>query len=174
MLRPLDVALGVSASGAPPYVRGALVAAQRARVTTILVSCSPDCPLGREVDVHVAPDTGAEVLAGSTRLKAGTATKLVLNAISTTAMIRLGRTYGNLMVGLDPTNAKLQGRARRILREAAGLGEEEARELLAAASGEVPTALVMALAGVGAGRARAALADGDGSVRRALTRLPAR
>ena len=172
-LTPRDVALGVAASGSTPYVAGALGAARIAGVSTILLSCSPHCPLGAAVDVHVAPDTGAEALAGSTRLKAGTATKIALNALSTTAMIRIGRTYSNYMVWLDPANAKLQSRAVQILAEVTSCRGDEAAALLAAAGGELPTALVMALGGVDPLAARDALGRAQGSVRHALSLLRA-
>jgi N-acetylmuramic acid 6-phosphate etherase len=116
----------------------------------------------------IAPIVGPEVIAGSTRMKAGTAEKLVLNALSTTVMIRLGKTFGNLMVDLRPTNAKLRRRAARIVAATTGLELDEAQRLLEAAGGEVKTAIVAALAGVDADEARRRLKASAGHVRRAL------
>ncbi|CAN5863462.1 N-acetylmuramic acid 6-phosphate etherase [soil metagenome] len=140
-----DVVLGIAAGSTTPFVIGALREAIRRGAATVFLTCVPpgDVPIAGEVDVVVAPLTGPEVIAGSTRMKAGTATKLVLNMITTTAMIRLGKTYGNLMVDLRVTAAKLEDRGRRILRDLLGISYEEAEELLATAGGRVKTALVM-------------------------------
>jgi N-acetylmuramic acid 6-phosphate etherase len=140
-----DVVLGIAAGSTTPFVIGALREAIRRGAATVFLTCVPpgDVPIAAEVDVVVAPLTGPEVIAGSTRMKAGTATKLVLNMITTTSMIRLGKTYGNLMVDLRVTAAKLEDRGRRILRDLLGVSYEEAETLLAAAGGRVKTALVM-------------------------------
>lgn len=140
-----DVVLGIAAGSTTPFVIGALREAIRRGAGTVFLTCVPprDVPIASQVDVVVAPLTGPEVIAGSTRMKAGTATKLVLNMITTAAMIRMGKTYGNLMVDLRVTAAKLEDRGRRILRDLLGVSYGEAGELLAAADGNVKTALVM-------------------------------
>ena len=166
-----DVVVGLTASGRTPYVVGALRAARAAGAATVLVSANPHAPFGREGRVHIGVDTGAEVIAGSTRMKAGTAQKLVLNAFSTAVMVRLGRTYSNLMVDLLATNAKLRGRMLGILKEATGLSEEACRQALTEAGGELKTALVAVLGGVTPERAREALAQADGHVHAALAAL---
>jgi len=170
-VQPGDVVVGLAASGRTPYVVGALRAAREHGAATVLVTANPKAPLGREVDVFIPVDTGPEVVAGSTRMKAGTAQKLVLNAFSTAVMVRLGRTYSNLMVDLLATNAKLRGRMLGILKEATGLSEEECRQALAEAGGELKTALVAVLAGVTPERAREALAEAEGHVHAALAAL---
>jgi N-acetylmuramic acid 6-phosphate etherase len=134
----------------------------------VLVTCAPSGGLGRLADVVVAIATGPEVLTGSTRLKAGSATKAALNAISTAAMVRLGKAYENLMVDLRPGSAKLHDRARRIVAAAAGVGDAEARRLLRAAGGETKTAIVMGRLGSSREAARQRLARAQGHVRRAL------
>jgi N-acetylmuramic acid 6-phosphate etherase len=166
-----DIAVGLTASGRTPYVGGALRAARAAGAYTVLVSANPRAELARDADVHLAVDTGPEAVAGSTRLKAGTAQKLVLNSLSTALMVVLGRTYSNLMVEMNAANAKLRGRVLTILTEASGEPEEECARALAAADGEVKTAIVTLICGVDAARARAALAAGDGRVRAALRAL---
>ncbi|MEQ4205301.1 N-acetylmuramic acid 6-phosphate etherase [Actinopolymorpha sp. B9G3] len=166
-----DVVVGLAASGRTPYVAGALRSARERGAATVLVTANPDAPLSAEVDVFVAVDTGPEVVAGSTRMKAGTGQKLVLNAFSTAVMIRLGRTYSNLMVDLVATNAKLRGRMLDILGEATGLDEPTCAAALTEAGGELKTALVAVLGGVEPGRARAALADSGGHVHAALAQL---
>jgi N-acetylmuramic acid 6-phosphate etherase len=135
---------------------------------TIGVACNAPSRLAERVEVMIAPVTGPEVIAGSTRLKAGTAQKMVLNMLSTGSMIRLGKTFGNLMVDLNASNAKLGERAIRIVQEATELPHELAAEALDAANGETKTAIVAVLAGVSADDARALLDDGNGSVRTAL------
>ncbi|MGH8970402.1 MAG: N-acetylmuramic acid 6-phosphate etherase [Actinomycetes bacterium] len=166
-----DVVVGLTASGRTPYVRGALRAARAAGARTALVSSNPDAPLVGDADVHVCLDTGPEVIAGSTRMKAGTAQKLVLHSLSTAVMIRLGRTYSNLMVSMAATNGKLRGRMLRILAEATGLDDERCARVLQEADGEVKTALVALLADVPVGAARGALADTGDVVRDALSCL---
>ncbi|MEV0969878.1 N-acetylmuramic acid 6-phosphate etherase [Microtetraspora glauca] len=166
-----DLAIGLSASGRTPYVAGALRAASAAGAATVLVSSNPAAPLGDEVDVHIAVDTGPEVIAGSTRMKAGTAQKLVLNAFSTAVMIRLGRTYSNLMIDVTATNAKLRGRLVTILEEATGRTEAQCAETLTAAEGDLKVALVCLLADAPVGEARIALQAAGGRVRAALAEL---
>ncbi|WP_067824762.1 N-acetylmuramic acid 6-phosphate etherase [Actinomadura kijaniata] len=166
-----DIAVGVAASGRTPYVIGALRAAARAGAHTALISCNPHTPYGEEVDVHIGLATGPEVISGSTRMKAGTATKLVLNSFSTTLMIRLGRTYSNLMVSVNALNAKLRARLVRILTEATGFDARTCENALAEAGGNTRVALVSLLGEVPAARATAALEESDGGVREALQRL---
>jgi N-acetylmuramic acid 6-phosphate etherase len=173
-LGPLDVAIGLAASGSTPYVRGALVSARRRRALTALVTSNPRAPLAPLADYVVAPDTGPEVLTGSTRLKAGTAEKLVLNAFSTALMVGLGLTYSNLMVSVSATNAKLRDRSVRILVEATGTDRAEAEALLDAAGGDLKLAIVAQLGSASVDRAAAALEVAQGSVRRALSALERR
>lgn len=163
-----DVVLGLTASGRTPYVRGALEHARARGCRTALVTANPRAELAPLADHLLAPATGPEVLTGSTRLKAGTAQKLVLNAFSTALMVRLGRTWSNLMVDVVATNAKLRGRIVRILVEATGCDDDTARSALDAADGELKTALLTLLADVDPMRARTALAGADGVVARAL------
>ena len=166
-----DVVVGLTASGRTPYVGGALRVARAAGAFTALVSANPRAELADRVDVHIAVDTGPEAVAGSTRLKAGTAQKLVLNSLSTALMVALGRTYSNLMVEMNASNAKLRGRVLTILTEASGESEQECARALTEADGEMKTAIVELLAGVDAAKARAALAVGGGRVRSALDAL---
>lgn len=170
-LRPGDIAIGLTASGRTPYVGGALARARELGATTALVTANPEAELAAYADHLLAPNTGPEVITGSTRLKAGTAQKLVLNSFSTAVMIRLGRTWSNLMVDVVATNAKLRGRVVRILQEASGASDAEARAALEAAGGELKPALLSMLAGIGADSARAAIASHDGSVAHALAFL---
>jgi N-acetylmuramic acid 6-phosphate etherase len=137
-----DVVIGVSASGGAPFVRAALAAARARGARTIAIVNVPHAPLAREADLAIVAATGSEAIQGSTRMRAGTAQKIVLNAISTGAMVRLGKTYGNRMVDLVATNAKLRARSERLVRDLAG--DVDARALLAAAGGAVKTAVVMA------------------------------
>ncbi len=163
---PDDVVIGVSASGHTPYTLGALRAARDAGALTAAVVCAPDSPMAAAADHAVVLPVGPEVIAGSTRLKAGTAQKLALNAFSTALMVRRGRTYGNLMSSMRVANAKLRERAVRICSLAAGCDDERARAALAAAGDEIEVALVMLLAGVDGAQARERLAVA-GSVREA-------
>jgi len=166
-----DLVVGLAASGSTPYVAGALKAARAAGATTVLVTSNPDAPLAPLADVVIAADTGPEVIAGSTRLKAGTAQKMILNAFSTTLMIKLGRTWSNLMVDLVATNAKLRGRMLRILAEATGADEAACEAALAEADGELKPALVHLLTGSPVAEARAALDAAHGRVATALAEL---
>lgn len=167
-LRPGDVLVGISASGVTPFVRGALAGARSRRARTVLVTCAPRPGLAKLADVVIAVETGPEVLTGSTRLKAGSATKTVLNAITTAAMVRLGKIYRNLMVDVQPGNAKLRDRARRIVSLAASVPEAAAGRLLTAAGGNAKTAIVMAVLGIPPSAARRRLGQAQGHVRRAL------
>lgn len=166
-----DVAIGITASGRTPYVRGALEAARAVGAFTVLVSAHRHDSLADLADVHVLVETGPEAIAGSTRLKAGTAQKLVLNSFSTALMIRLGKTYSNLMVEVAPANAKLRGRVLSILSEVTGLDHRRCAAMLAAADGDAKVALVCLLAGVDPDWARDALAGSVGRVRAALAAL---
>jgi N-acetylmuramic acid 6-phosphate etherase len=143
-----DALVGIAASGRTPYVLGAVECARRMGALTVGISCTPSSELSAAVEIAITPLPGPEILTGSTRMKAGTATKLVLNMLSTAAMIRLGYVYGNLMVNVQPTNAKLKDRARRIVAAAAGVGQEEAARWLEAGGDSVRTAIVMARLGV--------------------------
>jgi N-acetylmuramic acid 6-phosphate etherase len=163
-----DVAVGITASGRTPYVVGALRAAGEAGAHTVLISSNPAAVAGTQVEVHIAVDTGPEAVSGSTRMKAGTAAKLVLNAMSTAAMVRLGRTYSNLMVSMSALNSKLRGRLVKILVEATGMDAETCETALAEAAGDTRTALVSLLCDVSPGRAAEALAGSSGSVREAM------
>lgn len=165
--------LGLAASGRTPFVLSALAAARRLGARTGLVSANPAAIAGVDVDVRLAVDTGPEAIAGSTRMKAGTAQKLVLTAFSTAVMVRLGRTYSNLMVSMKATNAKLRGRSLVILGEATGLDEKTCSAALLAADGEVKTALVCLLSGVDTAAANQALRASSGHVRHALDSLRA-
>jgi N-acetylmuramic acid 6-phosphate etherase len=164
-----DVLVGIAASGRTPYVLGAVAEARRMGAKTVGISCTPDSELTRAVDIAIAPLVGPEVVAGSTRMKAGTAQKLVLNMLSTGACVRLGFVYGNLMVNVQPKNTKLVDRARRIVAQAAGVTYQQASELLAQAGSNVRTAIVMAKAGVGREEAEQRLAAAGGRVSKALT-----
>jgi N-acetylmuramic acid 6-phosphate etherase len=163
-----DVLVGIAASGRTPYVLGAIAEARRMGAVTIGISCTPDSELSRAVDIAIAPLAGPEVVAGSTRLKAGTAQKLVLNMLSTGAFIRLGYVYGNLMVNVQPKNEKLVDRARRIVAQAARVSYERAGELLGEAGNSVRTAILMGKTGIGRGEAERKLAAAGGRISRAL------
>jgi N-acetylmuramic acid 6-phosphate etherase len=163
-----DAVVGISASGRTPYVLGALEAAADAGAVTVALVCVPDSELAERADHTIAVVVGPEFIAGSTRLKAGTAQKLVLNAISTIVMLRLGKTFGNLMVDVVAANEKLRGRVRRIVRTATGASSDEVDEALEAAGGEAKVAIVSLLAGIDAETARARLEQAKGNVRLAL------
>ena len=164
-----DVLVGIAASGRTPYVLGAIAAARELGAVTAGISCTPDSELSRQVDIAITPLPGPEVIAGSTRMRAGTATKLVLNMISTTVMIRLGYVYGNLMVNVQPRNQKLADRATRIISEAAGVTYDRAAELLDASGRDVKTAIVMEKLAVNRAEAQQKLAAVGGRVREALS-----
>lgn len=162
-----DFVIGIAASGTTPYVRAALERAAEIGAATGIVACSPPPPdLVAKVDVAMLPIVGPEVVTGSTRMKAGTATKLVLNTITTGAMIRLGKTYGNLMVDLRATNNKLVDRSQRIVMEVCGVSRGEAKDLLARADGSVKAAIVMQKKGVSHDEAERLLVANGGVIRR--------
>jgi N-acetylmuramic acid 6-phosphate etherase len=163
-----DVVVGIAASGRTPFTIAAIKYARALGARTVAVVCNPKSPLGEAAHIAIVADVGAEVVAGSTRMKAGTAQKMILNMLSTGAMTRLGYVYGNLMVNLHTKNEKLIERAVGILEESAGLDRAAADKLLAAAGGRVPLALVMAKAEVSRARAAAALRESRGQVRRAI------
>ncbi|MGD0200399.1 MAG: N-acetylmuramic acid 6-phosphate etherase [Bryobacteraceae bacterium] len=165
-----DALVAIAASGRTPYVLGAAARARALGAATIGISCTPGSELSGACEIPIEVLVGPEVIAGSTRLKAGTATKLVLNMLSTAAMIRLGHVYGNLMVNVQPNSAKLRDRAERVVAEAAGVGREQAARLLAAAGGSVKTAIVMARLGVTRDRAERLLEASGGRVSEALRR----
>lgn len=164
-----DSVVGIAASGHTPYVLGGMAEARRRGAFLVSLACNSPAPIEELADIRIAPLVGPEVVTGSTRLKAGTAQKIVLNMLSTGTMIRLGKTYGNLMVDVQMTNAKLRARGGRIVALACGISEEEARELLELCDNEVKTAILSYLAGVPADEARQRLAKTRGVVRTALT-----
>lgn len=166
-----DALVSISASGYAPYCCAALDYAREVGALAIALSCNEDTLLSRHGDIAIETPTGPEVLMGSTRLKAGTATKMVLNMLSTGALVRTGRVYRNLMVDMSASNNKLKARALRILNHAAGVTGEEAERLLTEAGGSSKTAIVMALTGAGALQAQEALAASGGWVREAVARL---
>ena len=163
-----DIVAGIAASGVTPWVLGALDHARSLGCTTILISCSPSAAAAVEADVKIVPEVGPEVVTGSTRLKAGTATKLVLNTLTTAAMVRLGKTCGNLMVDLKPTNAKLRDRSCRILAALSGIDPQAARRHLETVDWDLKLALVMQTCQVDAGHARGLLEASGGHVKRAV------
>ncbi len=168
-----DVVVGVSASGVTPFVRAALATARRQGAATVLVQCS--AVSGRvAAGVVIRPVPGPEVLAGSTRLKAGTATKLVLNTLTTASMARLGKVYGNRMIDLQPRSAKLRARAERLVAEIAGVGPARARRALREARGRVRVAIVVARRNLPADAAARALREAGGSLRSVLEQRPSR
>lgn len=167
-LGPDDVAFGIAASGRTPWVLGALAAARERGAATIGLACVPSPRLGAVVDVCVVVDTGPEVVAGSTRMKAGTAQKMALNAFSTALMVRLGKVYGNLMVDVQATNDKLRVRAVRLVRSVTGADEAPARQALLQAGWDVKVAIAMLRLRVDAGAARQRLHESDGRLRSAL------
>ncbi len=160
-----DAVVGIAASGRTPYVLGALAYAQEIGALTVGVACNVPSAVLDAANIAIGVPVGPEVITGSTRMKAGTAQKLVLNAISTATMIKLGKVYGNLMVDVRPTNEKLVDRARRIVAQIAGVGYDEAARLLDASGGEVKTAIVIARRGVAPDAARDLLAAAGGLLR---------
>jgi N-acetylmuramic acid 6-phosphate etherase len=163
-----DVVVGVSASGVTPFVRGALLRARRARARLIGITCSQGSEMRTLVDVLIRLNVGPEVIAGSTRLKAGTATKIALNLLTTSAMIRIGKTYGNLMVDVQANSKKLRDRGTRIVGALTGLGYDESLRLLRRAGWSVKTAIVMHKRQLTYSAATRCLRDAGGSIRRAL------
>ncbi len=165
-----DAVVAISASGRTPYVLGALAAADSAGALTVCLVSVRDSELARHARHEIAVPVGPEILTGSTRLKAGTSQKLVLNMISTISMIRIGKTFGNLMVDVYPANEKLEARVRRIVSHATGAPPERVDEALTEAGGDAKVAIVSLIAGIDAAAAKARLAGADGVVRRALER----
>jgi N-acetylmuramic acid 6-phosphate etherase len=165
-----DLLVGIAASGRTPYVLGAVAAARRLGAVTAGISCTPDSELARAVDIAITPLVGPEVIAGSTRLKAGTAQKLVLNMLSTGAFVRLGYVYGNQMVNVQPKNEKLVDRARRIVAGQTGVSYERAGELLSVAGQSVRTAILMGRTGWDREQAERLLAEAGGRVAQALAK----
>ena len=163
-----DIVMGIAASGVTPFVLGALEYARRKGADTVFFTCNPNAAEQVDAKISIVPEVGPEAITGSTRLKAGTATKIVLNMISTASMVRMGKVYGNLMVDLTPTCAKLNDRARRILMETTGLSHADSRRLLGAA-GDLKTAIVMSKRAVSKETARQLLVENGGIVRLALT-----
>lgn len=170
---PKDFVLGIATSGTTPYVHGAVDRALELGARTGFLMCThPPAELVERLDVVIAPLVGPEVITGSTRMKAGTATKLVLNTITTGAMVRMGKVYGNLMVDLQVTCEKLEDRGQRILQEMLAIERAEAADLLEAAEGHVKTALVMGRLGVDADEARRRLAEASGVISRVVEGRP--
>lgn len=168
-----DVVVGIAASGTTPYVRAALEFARGLGARTVILACSPPpAEVIAASDVAILPITGPEIVTGSTRLKAGTATKLVLNCITTGAMVRIGKSYGNLMVDLRATNDKLRDRAERLVITICGVERDAARRLLAEADGSVKLAIVMQKLSLSAAAAAERIAAGDGVIRRVLAEAP--
>jgi N-acetylmuramic acid 6-phosphate etherase len=164
-----DCLVGIATSGRTPYVIGALKYAREQQAFAIGLACNRPSELEAVADLMIVPVVGPEVISGSTRLKAGTATKLVLNTLTTGAMVLLGKTFGNLMVDLRATNEKLKLRTNRIVRELTGVDETEAKRLLDASDGELKTAIVMQVANVDAHTARQRLQQAQGRLRDVLT-----
>lgn len=167
-----DLIVGIAASGRTPFVLGALRRAKERGLRTVAISSNPAAPMADYADVAILPDTGPEAVTGSTRMKAATAQKMILNALSTATMVRLGKTYSNLMVDVVATNAKLERRLVRILHLASGLDADACARALRETEGDVPVALVMLLTGAGVASAAQALLDG-GTVRAAVQLLGA-
>lgn len=163
-----DTLVGIASSGGTPYVLGGLDYARQCGAVAIGLTCNANSTLHSHADIVIAPVVGPEVLSGSTRLKAGTATKMVLNMLTTGAMVRIGKTYGNLMVDLRASNTKLRRRSIRIVGEVTGLAAEDAQQLLARCDGEVKTAIVSHLCSVDSVAARERLSRADGRLREAL------
>lgn len=169
--RAIDVACGIAASRRTPYVVGAIEYAKSLGATTIYVTCNPRDSMDIAVDVAICPVVGPEVIMGSTRMKAGTATKMVLNMLTTASMIKLGKVYGNMMVDLQMTSKKLEERSKRTVMMVTGLSYDAAENVLRKAGGHVKTAIVMILANAPAEAARQALKQNEGFVRQAIASL---
>lgn len=163
-----DVVVGITVSGRTPYVVGGLTYAKALGATTVALSCNQDAAIARMADISILPVVGPEVLAGSTRLKSGTAQKLVLNMLTTASMIRSGKCYQNLMVDLKPTNMKLVGRAARIVTQATGCTAEQAQKVLRLTGNDVKLAILITVTGMPLKRARLALENAGGLLRKAI------
>ena len=170
-IKPEDTVVGIAAGGTTPFVHGALVQANGIGATTIFLCCNPDTVPAEEVDVIIRPITGPEVITGSTRMKAGTATKLILNTLTTASMIKMGKVYENLMVDLQVKNEKLKDRAERILMTVTDLDRDSAGKLLTKANGNVKTAIVMHKLQIGYEEARKKLEKYNGYVRKVLENI---
>ncbi len=166
-----DALVGIAASGRTPYTVGAVAYARRLGALTIAITCAPESPITKAAEIAIVPVVGPEVIAGSTRLKAGTAQKLVLNMLSTATLTRLGYVTGNRMTNVQTRNAKLRARALRILMAETELDEDSATKALAASGGDLPVALVIAMTGCGLTEAKKALAASSGVVRNAVAAL---
>jgi N-acetylmuramic acid 6-phosphate etherase len=164
-----DVLVGIAASGRTPYVLGAMEYAKSTGATVACIGCNPDSPMAQLADIAVTPIVGPEVITGSSRMKAGTAQKLVLNMITTGAMIRMGKVYGNLMVDVEATNAKLVERQKSIVMAATECSREVAEQALNGCHGHCKTAIVMILAGINAEEAKTLLVEHQGVIRSAMT-----
>lgn len=167
-----DVIVGIAVSGRTPYVIGGLEYARSIGATTVALSCNPGSTIARMADIAISPVVGPEALTGSTRLKSGTAQKLVLNMLTTASMIRIGKSYENLMVDVSVSNEKLAARAIRILGEATGASQEDAERYLSASGNNVKLAILMALTGMNAAEGASALSNADGFLRRAVDGQP--
>ena len=166
-----DIAVGIAASGTTPYVLGALKFARRRGAVTVGITSNSDSPLARESQISIVPDTGAEVITGSTRLKAGTAQKMILNLLSTAAMVRMGRIYESWMVRVTLTNKKLRSRGVRIVKDATGVSKSRAERALRLSGYDLPLTLVTLKSGAAPDEARRALRLTNGNVREALALL---
>ncbi|OKP02758.1 phosphoheptose isomerase [Xenorhabdus eapokensis] len=166
---PRDVLVGIAASGRTPYVLGAMEYAKSVGATIACISCNPDSPMVQLADIAITPVVGPEVITGSSRMKAGTAQKLILNMITTGAMIRIGKVYGNLMVDVEATNAKLIERQKNIVMAATECSREMAEQALNTCGGHCKTAIVMILSGVSAEEAKTLLAEHQGLIRPAIS-----
>ncbi|MER8967952.1 N-acetylmuramic acid 6-phosphate etherase [Mesorhizobium sp. M0808] len=163
-----DVVVGIAVSGRTPYVIGGLTYAKEVGATTVALSCNPRSTIAGIADIGISPVVGPEVLTGSTRLKSGTAQKLVLNMLSTASMIRIGKSYQNLMVNLNPSNKKLVARAVRIVMQTTGCAAQQARQALDQTGNDVKLAILVTITGMGVEEARKALANAGGFLRKAI------
>ncbi|WP_457152839.1 N-acetylmuramic acid 6-phosphate etherase [Mesorhizobium sp. P5_C1] len=164
-----DVVVGIAVSGRTPYVIGGLSYARQVGAATVALSCNPASTIAGIADIAISPVVGAEVLTGSTRLKSGTAQKLVLNMLTTASMIRIGKSYQNLMVDLNPSNKKLVARATRIVMQTTGCAAQQAKQALAQTGNDVKLAILMTITGLGVEEARVALGKAGGFLRKAIS-----
>ncbi len=168
-----DVVVGIAVSGRTPYVIGGLNYARQVGATTVALSCNPASTIAGIADIAISPVVGPEVLTGSTRLKSGTAQKLVLNMLTTASMIRIGKSYQNLMVDLNPSNKKLVARAIRIVMQTTGCAPQQAKQVLAQTGNDVKLAILVTITGMGVEEARAALGKAGGFLRKAISDVTA-
>lgn len=168
-----DVVVGIAVSGRTPYVIGGLNYARQVGATTVALSCNPASTIAGIADIAISPVVGPEVLTGSTRLKSGTAQKLVLNMLTTASMIRIGKSYQNLMVDLNPSNKKLVARAIRIVMQTTGCAPQQAKQVLAQTGNDVKLAILVTITGMGVEEARAALGKAGGFLRKAISDVAA-